>query len=180
MKKTGPRKLANGAAEWEEVDELVYYQGKLYIPNNIEICCEILKQCHDSVITEHLGRNLTLELVEQHYWWPLMRAFVDKYVRGCEQYQRFKPISYPKLATLSIAIPEGPWQIIGTDLITGLPPSKGIDNKTYTAIATYVDLYTKQAHFTLTMDKVDADGIADLYIREVLRLYGLLRGIISN
>lgn len=84
MKHMGPRKLANGVAEWEESDGLVYYRGKLYVPNNLEIRCKILKQCHDSVTTRHPGRNLTLELVERHYWWPLIRAFVDKYVRGCE------------------------------------------------------------------------------------------------
>lgn len=80
MKRTGPQKLANGAAEWEESNGLVYYRGKLYVPNNLEICREILKQCHDLVTTGHPGRNLTLELVERHYWWPFMRAFVDKYV----------------------------------------------------------------------------------------------------
>lgn len=80
MKRAGPRKLTNRAAKWEESDGLVYYQGKLYVPNNIEIRRENLKQCHDSVTTGHLDHNLTLELVEHHYWWPLMCAFVDKYV----------------------------------------------------------------------------------------------------
>lgn len=94
--------------------------------------------------------------------------------------QRFKPIPHPKPATLPIAVPEGPWQIVGTDLVTGLPPSKEIDGNTYTAIANYVDLYSKQAHFALTTDKVDADGIADLHIRDVFRLHGLPRGIISD
>lgn len=108
MKRTGPRKLVNGAAEWEEVNGLVYYRGKLYIPNNMEIRCEILKQCHNSVTTGHLGHNLTLELVERYYWWPLMCAFIDKYVRGCEQCQRFKPIPHPKPAMLSITVPEEP------------------------------------------------------------------------
>lgn len=68
MKRTGPQKLTNGAAEWEESDGLVYYREKLYVLNNIEICYEILKQCHDLVTTGHPGYNLTLELVERHYW----------------------------------------------------------------------------------------------------------------
>lgn len=38
MKRTGLRKLANGAAKWEEADGLVYYREKLYVPNNLEIC----------------------------------------------------------------------------------------------------------------------------------------------
>lgn len=93
-----------------------------------------------------------------------MHAFVDKYIQGYEQYQRFKSIPHPKPTTFPIAMPEGYWQIISTDLVTGLPLSKGIDGNTYTAITTYVNLYSKQAHFTLTTDKVDADGIADLHI----------------
>lgn len=75
---------------------------------------------------------------------------------------------------------EGPWQIISTDLVTRLLLSKGINGNIYTAIATYVDLYSKQVHFAFTTDKVDTDGIADLYIRDVFRLHGLLRGIISD
>lgn len=74
---------------------------------------------------------------------------------------------------LPIAMPEGTWQIIGIDLVTRLPLSKGIDGNTYTAIATYVDLYSKQAHFAFTTDKVDANDIADLCIRNVFRLHGL-------
>lgn len=67
IKWTRPHKLTNRAAEWEEIDGLVYYWEKLYIPNNIEICHEILKQCHNSVTTGYLGHNLTLELVKRHY-----------------------------------------------------------------------------------------------------------------
>lgn len=109
-----------------------------------------------------------------------MCAFINKYVRGCEQYQRFKLISHLKPAMLPITVSKGPWQIIGTDLITGLPPSKGIDGNMYIAIATYVDLYSKHAHFALTTDKVDTNGIADLHIHDIFRLHGLPRGIISD
>lgn len=180
MKRTGLCKLANGAAKWEESDELVYYRGKLYVSNNVEIHRKILEQCYNSATIGHPGCNLILELVKHYYWWPLMYAFVDKYVQGCEQCQCFKPILHPKPATLPIAIPEGPWQIIGTDLVTRLPPSKGIDGKMYTAIAMYINLYMKQAHFTFTTDKVDADDITDLHICDIFRLYGLPRGIISD
>lgn len=67
MKRMGPRKLTNGAAEWEESDKLIYYQGKLYMPNDMEIHRKILKQCHDLITTGHSGCNLTLELVEYYY-----------------------------------------------------------------------------------------------------------------
>lgn len=180
MKKTGPRKLANGAAEWEEEDGLVFYRGKLYVPNEKELRRDIVRECHDTRTAGHPGRDRTLELVSRHYWWPLMRSFVDLYVRGCEQCQRFKPASHPRTDPLLIAVPEGPWQIIGVDLVTGLPPSKGLDGSTYNAIATYVDLYTKQAHFALTTEEVNSDGIAAIHERDVFKLHGLPRAIISD
>ena len=64
---------------------------------------------------------------------------------------------------------------MGVDLITGLPTSKGYD-----AICTYVDLYTKQAHFIPTHETVDTSGIADLHIREVYRLHGLPSEFVSD
>ena len=32
LKCSGPRKLVNGLAEWEEEDGLVYHKGKVYVP----------------------------------------------------------------------------------------------------------------------------------------------------
>ena len=37
LRKKGPRKLVNGLVEWEEHDGLLYYQGKLYVPNQAEL-----------------------------------------------------------------------------------------------------------------------------------------------
>lgn len=50
----------------------------------------------------------------------------------------------------------------------------------YTAITIYVDLYSKQAHFALTTNKVNADGIVDLHICDIFRLHRLPWGIISD
>lgn len=81
---------------------------------------------------------------------------------------------------MPIAVPKGPRQIMGTNLVIGLPPSKEINGNIYTAIATYIDLYTKQAHIALTINKVDADGIANLHICDVFRLHRLLHGVIFD
>ena len=158
----------------------MFYRGKLYVPNDTEIRREILKECHDSRTAGHPGRDCTLELVSRHYWWPLMRSFVDQYVRGCDQCQRFKSAPHPRTDPLPIAVPEGPWQVIGVDLVTGLPKSEGLDGNKYNAIATYVDLHSKAAHFVLTTEQVDAEGIANIHEREIFRLHGLPRGIVSD
>jgi hypothetical protein len=73
-----------------------------------------------------------------------------------------KPTPHPRATLQPHDVPEGPWQVVGVDLITGLPKSNGYD-----AILTYVDLYSKQVHVIPTHTTVDANGIADIHYREI-------------
>ena len=175
LRKKGPRRLTDGTLEWEEEDGLVYYRGKLYIPADAGLRNQVVKQCHDSVTAGHPGRHGTIELVSRLYWWPGLAAFVTKYVAGCDQCQRMKSAPHPKGTLQPNEVPEGPWQIIGVDLITGLPKSKGYD-----AIATYVDHNTKQVHVIPVESTINAEGVADVHVREVFRLHGLPKKIFSD
>jgi hypothetical protein len=83
--KKDPRRLVNNLIEWEELNGLLYYKGKLYIPNNKELCARIIKTCHDTPITGHPGKQRMLKLVSRHYWWPKMGASVEQYVFGCDK-----------------------------------------------------------------------------------------------
>jgi hypothetical protein len=68
LHKKGPRRLVNNLLEWEELDGLLYYKGKLYIPNNKELRAEIIKTCHDMPTTGHPSKHRMLELVLRHCW----------------------------------------------------------------------------------------------------------------
>jgi hypothetical protein len=65
-------------------------------------------------------------------------------------------------------VPEGLWQVVGQDLIMGLPNVKG-----FHAIATFVDHYEKQVHVVPTTDTVDSDGIAEIHHCDIFRLHGI-------
>lgn len=104
-----------------------------------------------------------------------MAAFVDKYVSGCDTCQRCKPARHPRAILQPHDVPEGPWQTIGVDLITGLPPIAGYD-----AIAVYIDHYSKQVHVLPTTSDVDAEGMADIHYREIFRLHGVPTKIVSD
>jgi hypothetical protein len=83
---------------------------------------------------------------------------MEKYCDGCDTCARIKPTPHPKATLKPHDVPEGPWQVVGVDLITGLPKSNGYD-----MILTYVDLYSKQVHVIPTHTMVDANGIADIH-----------------
>src|SRR6201996_4332461 len=85
--KKAPKALTDGMALWEEEDSYVYYKGKLYVPNVRELCCDVVKTCHDSVRMGHPGKNGTIEPVSCYYWWPCMAGFIASYVKGCNKCQ---------------------------------------------------------------------------------------------
>lgn len=73
LRKKGLQRLANGLAEWEEEDGLVYHRGRVYVPPNDDLRRKVVQQCHDSPTAGHPGIHGTLALVDSHYWWPTMR-----------------------------------------------------------------------------------------------------------
>ena len=83
--KTSPHALTEGIAAWEEKDGLVYFKGRLYVPNERALCREVLQTCHDNLTAGHPGKNGTLKLISRYYWWPCMTAFVASYVEGCDR-----------------------------------------------------------------------------------------------
>ena len=68
LKRSGPRKLINGLAEWEEEDGLVYHKGRVYVPKTDNLRREVVQQCHDDPTAGHPGVHATLELVERQFW----------------------------------------------------------------------------------------------------------------
>jgi hypothetical protein len=69
LKKLRPRVLTDGNLEWQEIEGLVYYREKLYIPDEPGLCQKIVASCHNAKTAGHPGRDTTIELVSRHYWW---------------------------------------------------------------------------------------------------------------
>ncbi len=173
--KTAPKALTDGTAMWEEEDGFVYYRGRLYVPNDRTLRRDVVKSCHDAITTGHPGKNGTIELVSRYYWWPRMGGFITSYVEGCDKCQRYRKDLHPKALIHPQEVPEGPWQIIGVDLIGPLPTSRGKD-----AILNIVDHYTKQIHLFPVTTQITADGVASIYFEQVFPLHGIPKKIISD
>ena len=175
LKQQAPRQLTEGLTDWEERDGLIFYKGRIYVPKSLDLRRRIVQICHDSSTAGHPGRRGTQELVSRLYWWPGLTMFVKRYVSGCDTCQRCKPAQHPRATLQPHDVPDGPWQTMGVDLVTGLPRVNGYD-----AIAVYIDHYSKQVHAIPTTSEVDADGMADIHYREIFRLHGIPTKIVSD
>ena len=163
--KIAPKALTDGTALWEEEDGFMYHKGSLYLPNVKELRRDIIKTCHDSITSGHPGKKGTIELVSRYYWWPSMAGFITKYVKGCDRCQRYPKDRHSTAPIIPHDIPEGPWQLIGVDLIGPLSMSRGKD-----MILNIVDHYTKQIHLFPVTSQITADGVASIYFDHVFSL----------
>jgi hypothetical protein len=100
-----------------------------------------------------------------------MKDTIHQYISQCYNCQINK-IEHTQKPGL---LPNGPWQSIGMDFITGLPKSKGKD-----IILVVVDRFTKYGHFIPLSHPFTAAEVAQVFIDNVYKLHGLPLNIITD
>ncbi|QRW01138.1 Retrotransposable element Tf2 protein [Ceratobasidium sp. AG-Ba] len=153
---------------------ILEYDGKIYIPDGRDLRLEILQRFHDSPIAGHQGHARTLELISREYYWPGIKAQVNRYVDTCEICQRSKGHKQ-SIPHKPLPIPEKPWEDIAYDFIVKLPKSNGYDS-----ILTVIDRFSRQAHFIPCLESTNAEELAEIFIREVWKLHGTPKTTVSD
>ena len=157
------------SAEWSLDNGVLYFRGKIYVPNSSDLRRRIVTLCHDSKLAGHAGRWKTLELVSRNYWWPQMSRYIGRYVSTCDMCLRTKSHRQRPVGELNpLLIPNSPWDTVSVDFIVELPQSSGHD-----AVMVVVDSVTKRAHFVSTVTTITAAGTANLYLQHVWKHHGL-------
>ena len=103
---------------------------------------------------------LTIDLIRPSYVWPELRNSIKSYIKSCTSCMRSKPQRHrPYRLLKQLLIPEQPWNSISMDFIEKLPSSSGFDT-----ILVIVDWLTKQSIFIPTVDTINAQLLAKLFV----------------
>jgi len=166
--------VALGVCHWK--DGYLWHQGKIWIPNNEGIRTNLIRQHHDILQAGHGGPAKTMELVQRKYYWPKMRETIKQYIKNCDICQQTKVVQHAPYGLMKPnEAPDRPWKSISMDFITDLPLSEGSD-----AVLIVIDRLTKMSHLIPSMKDMNARQFQETFIKELFRLHGLPRDIITD
>jgi len=153
------RSSANEAvhfSEWSNIDGLLRFQGKIYVPQSPDLRRQIVALCHDTQIAGHPGRWKTLELVSRNYWWPQMSRYIGQYVSTCNLCLQTKPWRHSPVGELQLlSVLDAQWDTLSVNFLVELPESSRHD-----AIMTIMDAVSKRVHFIPMHTTVTAEEAA--------------------
>jgi hypothetical protein len=160
-----------------DVDGTIYFRGRLCVPQKAEVKMDILREAHRTPYTVHPGETKMYRDLKQNFWWKRMKVDIAKYVASCGICQKVKAEHQRPAGLLKpLEIPEWKWENITMDFVVGLPRSpRGKD-----AIWVVIDRLTKVAHFIPMNTKNSAVDLVPLYIKEIVRLHGVPKSIVSD
>jgi len=166
--------VALGLCQWK--DGYLWHQGKIWIPNNEGIRTNLIRRHHDIPQAGHGGTAKSTELLQRKYYWPRIRETIKQYVKNCDICQRTQVVRHAQYGLMKAnEAPDRPWKSISMDFITDLPLSEGSD-----AVLIVIDRLTKMPHFIPSTKDMNARQFQETFMREIFRLHGLPRDIITD
>ncbi|CCO30490.1 Retrotransposable element Tf2 155 kDa protein type 1 [Rhizoctonia solani AG-1 IB] len=170
-----PPSVKKGFKDYEMEAGLLFYQGKILVPDVGTLRKDLLQIYHDSPLAGHPGRQRTLELLSRSYYWPGIRADVYIHVDSCETCQRIK-LPKPKLIPAQpLEVPSRPWQHISYDFITDLPKDGPYEN-----VLMVVDSFTKYGLMIACSKKTKAPELVEIFLRHVWSSFGMPEKTVSD
>jgi hypothetical protein len=132
---------------FSENDEgVLWYKGRICVPNIKELKDMILCEAHESAYSINPGGNKIYHDLKATYWWYGMKRDVAVYSALCNTCQQVKAKHQRPAGLLQpLQVPEWKWEEIAIDFIVGLPRTQS----GYDSIQVIVDQLTKVAHFIL-------------------------------
>ena len=136
----------------------------------------LLKGKHNGGLVKHFGHDKTFSKLNGAYFWPGMRTNVKKFVDRCRICHHTKGKRQNTGLYQPLPIPERLWDAVSMDFVLGIKRT----HRGYDSIFVVVDRFSKMAHFIPCQKTSDATHIVNLFFKEIIKLHGLLRSIMSD
>ena len=137
----------------------------------------IVAMYHDSDFCGHSGVLRTMARIKRDYVCSHLRHYVERYMPSCDVCQAAKSRRVDTARVpRPLPVPDIKWHSVSVNWVSGLlPTTRGHD-----AIMTAVDRFSKRGMFIPCRKDMTADDLIYVFLREVVRLKGCPRQIVSD
>ena len=152
-------------------------QQQLVVPDGDSLREACIESVHSHPYCGHFGVNRTTQKAKQIYYWPNLPKSVHTYVTACDSCQRVKALRQKPMGKLQqLPIPERRWDDVSMDYIVKLPVTPAGND----SIWVVVDRLTKMVHLQACKETITGEQTALLYEKEIFRLHGIPKSIVSD
>ena len=147
------------------MDGFLFKGNTLCIPS-CSLRLSILGELHGGTLGGHFGEAKTLALVKANFFWP----------KKCVVCMMAKTHGNNARLYTPLPIQNIPWEKVSLDFVLGLPRTQ----RNKDSILVVIDRFSKMAHFVPCNKSNDAFHVADLYFKEIVRLHGIPKTMVSD
>eukprot|EP01018_Ginkgo_biloba_P008933 Gb_12455 [translate_table: standard] len=154
-------------------DDYLFKGKQLCIPD-CPMRENIIKELHSGGIGGYFDRDKIMALVEDRYYARVEE--VAKFIEQCHICQVAKGASQNTRLYEPLPVPSEPWTNVLMDFIVGLPNTQRGHNSVFFV----VDRFSKMVHFIPCKKTDDATKVANMFFKEIVKLHGLSKSIVSD
>ncbi|GKB89030.1 RNA-directed DNA polymerase, partial [Tanacetum coccineum] len=160
---------------FSKLDGYLFKDAWLCIPL-CSLCEAIILEGHAGGLAGHFGRDKTLALLCEQFYWPKMERDVNRL------FERFRTCHIAKTHSSNsglctpLSVPVAPWEDVSLDFVLGLPCTQRAKD----SVMVVVDRFSKMAHFVPCLKTFDASQVARLYFAEIVKLHGVPKTLTSD
>ena len=170
------QKIAREAPTFSLVDRVLFHtqpSGQLKVVVPSEQRQKLIQEIHGGIFSGHLREAKTYSQLQKHYWWPGMRADVQRWCQGCLTCSS-RHVGRAERSPLMPIPVAGPFDCVGVDIIQ-FPCS--YDGNKYAVI--FVDYLTKWPEAFAIPDQT-AETIARIFVEEIISRHGVPGKLLSD
>ena len=151
--------------------------GQVCVPSDDILCYKLALEAHEPPFAGHFSADKTLAQAKRYWWWPGMRATVERVVKGCPTCQSDAVKRQHDQGPFRPILASQPWEIVTIDFVSGFAPSA---RQRHTACCVVCDRFSRMIHIESCRDHATARETVGMVLRMIFARHGCPRVILSD